>query len=39
MADKTVLVTDYTWASTEPEARVLEKVGAALAHFQDGCGR
>lgn len=30
VTDKTVLVTDYTWSSTEPEAEVLARVGAKL---------
>ncbi len=36
MADKIVLVTDYTWSSTEPEARVLAEVGARLLVAQTG---
>jgi D-3-phosphoglycerate dehydrogenase len=30
MAEKIVLVTDYTWSSTEPEAEVLAQAGARL---------
>ena len=30
MSDKIVLVTDYTWPSTAPEAKVLAEVGASL---------
>ncbi len=30
MTEKIVLVTDYTWSSTEPEAQVLAQVGAKL---------
>lgn len=36
MTDKVVLVTDYTWSSTEPEALVLEKVGASLLIAETG---
>lgn len=36
MDEKIVLVTDYTWSSTEPEARVLAKVGAKLLIAQTG---
>jgi len=36
MTDKYVLVTDYTWSSTEPEAAVLAEVGAKLLIAQTG---
>ena len=36
MSDKTVLVTDYTWSSTEPEALVLRKAGANLVEAETG---
>jgi len=36
MPDKTVLVTDYTWSSTDPEAAVLAEVGAKLAIAREG---
>jgi D-3-phosphoglycerate dehydrogenase len=36
MAEKVVLVTDYTWPSTEPEAAVLAEVGARLLLAQTG---
>ncbi|MSP13496.1 MAG: C-terminal binding protein [Chloroflexi bacterium] len=36
MSDKVVLVTDYTWPSTDPEAQVLEKVGARLLVAKSG---
>ena len=36
MPDKIVLVTDYTWPSTAPEAKVLEAVGARLLLAQTG---
>lgn len=36
MSEKTVLVTDYTWPSTEPEANVLAEVGARLLVAQTG---
>jgi D-3-phosphoglycerate dehydrogenase len=36
MDEKTVLVTDYTWPSTEPEARVLAEIGAKLLIAQTG---
>jgi D-3-phosphoglycerate dehydrogenase len=36
MSKKTVLVTDYTWPTTEPEARVLEAVGAELLIAKSG---
>ncbi len=36
MPDKIVLVTDYTWPSTAPEAEVLEAVGARLLLAQTG---
>lgn len=36
MDEKIVLVTDYTWTSTEPEAQVLAKVGAKLLIAQTG---
>jgi D-3-phosphoglycerate dehydrogenase / 2-oxoglutarate reductase len=36
MAEKLVLVTDYTWPSTEPEANVLAEVGAKLLIAQTG---
>jgi D-3-phosphoglycerate dehydrogenase len=36
MAEKIVLVTDYTWPSTEPEASVLAEVGAKLLVAQTG---
>ena len=36
MSSKTVLVTDYTWPSTEPEARVLAEVGASLLIAETG---
>jgi len=34
--EKVVLVTDYTWPSTEPEARVLAEVGAGLLIARTG---
>ncbi len=34
--DKAVLVTDHTWPSTEPEARILAEVGARLVEAKDG---
>lgn len=36
MSDKVVLVTDYTWPSTEPEALVLSAVGAKLLIAKTG---
>ncbi len=36
MADKIVLVTDYTWPSTAPEAEVLADVGAELLLAETG---
>jgi D-3-phosphoglycerate dehydrogenase / 2-oxoglutarate reductase len=36
MSEKTVLVTDYTWASTEAEAAVLAAVGAELLVAETG---
>jgi len=36
MSDKTVLVTDYTWPSTDREAEVLAEVGAALLVAKSG---
>jgi D-3-phosphoglycerate dehydrogenase len=36
MEEKTVLVTDYTWSSTEPEAQVLAEVGARLLIAESG---
>ncbi len=36
MTEKIVLVTDYTWPSTEPEARVLAEVGARLLVARTG---
>lgn len=36
MLDKIVLVTDHTWPSTEPEARVLAAVGARLVEAKTG---
>jgi len=36
VTEKTVLVTDYTWSSTDPEAQVLEKVGAKLLVAETG---
>lgn len=36
MAEKIVLVTDYTWPSTEPEAKVLAEIGAELLIAQTG---
>lgn len=36
MTDKTVLVTDYTWPSTDAEAQVLSEVGAKLLIAQTG---
>jgi D-3-phosphoglycerate dehydrogenase len=36
MTEKTVLVTDYTWSSTEPEAQVLAQVGAKLLVASSG---
>ena len=36
MSNKTVLVTDYTWPTTDPEARVLEAVGAELLIAETG---
>ena len=36
MSDKIVLVTDYTWPSTTPEAEVLAQVGARLLHAESG---
>ena len=35
-AEKIVLVTDYTWPSTEPEAEVLAEVGAKLLVAETG---
>jgi D-3-phosphoglycerate dehydrogenase len=34
--DRLVLVTDAPWGSTEPEAAILEQVGARLVHAQRG---
>ncbi len=36
MAEKIVLVTDYTWSSTDPEAKVLAEVGAELLVAKTG---
>ena len=36
MSEKTVLVTDYTWSSTEAEAAVLAAVGAGLVVAETG---
>jgi D-3-phosphoglycerate dehydrogenase len=36
MTEKIVLVTDYTWSSTEPEAKVLAQVDARLLVAQTG---
>lgn len=36
MSDKVVLVTDYTWPSTDPEAEVLAAAGARLLVAQTG---
>jgi D-3-phosphoglycerate dehydrogenase len=36
MSEKTVLVTDYTWPSTAPEAAVLAEAGARLLLAQTG---
>jgi D-3-phosphoglycerate dehydrogenase / 2-oxoglutarate reductase len=36
MPEKIVLITDYTWTSTEPEARVLAQAGARLLIAQRG---
>lgn len=36
MTDKVVLVTDYTWPSTEPEAKILAEVGASLLIAENG---
>ena len=36
MTDRTVLVTDYTWSSTDPEAAVLAEVGAELLIAREG---
>ena len=36
MNDKLVIVTDYTWPSTEPEASVLQKAGANLVEAETG---
>lgn len=36
MNEKTVLVTDYTWRSTDPEAQVLAEVGARLLIAESG---
>ena len=36
MTDKKVLVTDYTWSSTEPESEVLKKAGAGIIESPDG---
>ncbi|MHB8752709.1 MAG: C-terminal binding protein [Aggregatilineales bacterium] len=36
MSEKIVLVTDYTWSSTDPEAKVLAEVGADLLLAQTG---
>ncbi|MCY4022319.1 MAG: C-terminal binding protein [Anaerolineaceae bacterium] len=36
MSDKIVLVTDYTWPSTAPEAEVLARVGARLLVAETG---
>lgn len=36
MTEKTVLVTDYTWSSTEPEAEVLAEVDAQLLIAETG---
>src|SRR5260370_433411 len=34
--EKVVLVTDYTWPTTEPEARLLAEVGARLLLAETG---
>ena len=36
MSEKIVLVTDYTWPSTEPEASVLKEAGAKLVEAESG---
>lgn len=36
MTEKIVLVTDYTWSSTEPEAKVLAEAGATLLVAETG---
>ncbi|MCY3718041.1 MAG: C-terminal binding protein [Anaerolineaceae bacterium] len=36
MSEKIVLVTDYTWPSTAPEAEVLARVGARLLEAETG---
>jgi D-3-phosphoglycerate dehydrogenase len=36
VSERVVLVTDYTWPSTEPEAEVLARVGASLLVAQSG---
>lgn len=36
MTEKLVLVTDYTWSSTEPEAKVLATAGASLLVAETG---
>lgn len=36
MTEKIVLVTDYTWSSTEPEAKILAEAGARLLVAQSG---
>ena len=36
MSDRIVLVTDYTWPSTAPEAEVLARVGARLLEAETG---
>jgi D-3-phosphoglycerate dehydrogenase len=37
VTEKIVLVTDYTWTSTEPEAQILAEVGAKLLTAESGC--
>ena len=36
MTEKIVLVTDYTWSSTEPEAKILADAGATLLLAETG---
>jgi D-3-phosphoglycerate dehydrogenase len=36
MSERIVLITDYTWPSTQPEAEVLAKIGAKLLIAQSG---
>ncbi|MCH2539416.1 MAG: C-terminal binding protein [Anaerolineales bacterium] len=36
MSEKIVLITDYTWPSTDPEAEVLARIGAKILVAQSG---